>query len=353
MKNAVRPSLFINGDFRAGIVVEQRNGHYIPKGGTYYTDAACTTVGGVMGGNYNVVPADDTTYKYTQNNGTILYFKAEDVVHGYAGGIYGVDMWKGVTGGTVEVDDDGIILNPERAANMGVYQRFENYLPAGVYTISAMFRDDCPAADCRADFVVTNASDTVFVDRIVTGTPGSIVSWTFTVAEGVTIRRAGVYTPTAYAPRYRALKLEPGDTQTLGHQDSSGSWVLNEVSKYVDTLAECQRYCWVVDFPVQYSGILAAGVIANAATTSRALVQPPVTMRMKPTASIVGSLQAYDIVGNKAYPITGLSVLPSGPDTDYLRLQVELSSYPTANVAMLWIQNRETLPAKIIFTADL
>lgn len=39
-----------------------------------------------------------------------------------------------------------------------------------------------------------------------------------------------------------AVKLELGSVQTLAHQDANGAWVLNEIPKFGDQLAECQRY---------------------------------------------------------------------------------------------------------------
>lgn len=40
----------------------------------------------------------------------------------------------------------------------------------------------------------------------------------------------------------KAVKLELGSQQTLAHQEN-GVWVLNEIPKFGDQLAECQRYC--------------------------------------------------------------------------------------------------------------
>ena len=40
---------------------------------------------------------------------------------------------------------------------------------------------------------------------------------------------------------YLAIKLELGSQQTLAHQEN-GVWVLNEIPKFSDQLAECQRY---------------------------------------------------------------------------------------------------------------
>ena len=51
----------------------------------------------------------------------------------------------------------------------------------------------------------------------------------------------------------RAVGLEPGPQQTLAHKEY-GDWVLNEIPKFGDQLAECQRYYYRVHY-VQYQTI--------------------------------------------------------------------------------------------------
>lgn len=65
---------------------------------------------------------------------------------------------------------------------------------------------------------------------------------TFTPAQSGMYRVAifnGDKTPDIFV---RAVGLEPGSQQTLAHKEY-GDWVLNEVPKFGDQLAECQRYC--------------------------------------------------------------------------------------------------------------
>lgn len=49
------------------------------------------------------------------------------------------------------------------------------------------------------------------------------------------------FTVTTQGKTIRAVKLELGTQQTLAHQEN-GKWVLNEIPKFGDQLAECQRY---------------------------------------------------------------------------------------------------------------
>lgn len=52
------------------------------------------------------------------------------------------------------------------------------------------------------------------------------------------------FTVTTQGKTIRAVKLELGTQQTLAHQEN-GVWVLNEIPKFGDQLAECLRYCRV------------------------------------------------------------------------------------------------------------
>lgn len=49
------------------------------------------------------------------------------------------------------------------------------------------------------------------------------------------------FTVTTQGKTIRAVKLELGTQQTIAHQEN-GKWVLNEIPKFGDQLAECQRY---------------------------------------------------------------------------------------------------------------
>lgn len=67
-------------------------------------------------------------------------------------------------------------------------------------------------------------------------------SWTFTVAPGEDIGQLGWWAEKAGERIVvRAVGLELGTQQTLAHQEY-GEWVLNEIPKFGDQLAECQRY---------------------------------------------------------------------------------------------------------------
>ena len=69
-----------------------------------------------------------------------------------------------------------------------------------------------------------------------------------------------------------AAKLEPGSQQTLAHKEY-GDWVLNEIPKFGDQLAECQRYCVAFN---KYDSFLPV-------ENNDFVVELPVPMRATPT----------------------------------------------------------------------
>lgn len=264
-----------------GNPVDQRGGHFIPKGGTHYTDAACTTVGGTMVNNYNVVPVSSTTYKYTQASGNILYFKAEDVVRGYVGAGYGLDRWT-ITGAssTIAITDGGITYQNTAATN-GVRQYIENpsKLSGGTITVSALL-----GVSNGTKVRVGYSDGTLHYGEW--GEDG-IITLTGQISENVQTLFCFVQCNViGKSPLIQAAKLEFGDTQTLAHQDAGGNWVLNEVPDYGEQLRRCQRY--FVRLGDDRAGRNCAAGFANCAnaTTGNAFISTPVSMRATPAISL-------------------------------------------------------------------
>lgn len=78
----------------------------------------------------------------------------------------------------------------------------------------------------------------------------------------------------------KAVKLELGSQQTLAHQEN-GVWVLNEIPKFGDQLAECQRYLipinnWTRVRTSYYSGtaLFFAVPIPSTMRTTPAILDP-------------------------------------------------------------------------------
>lgn len=79
----------------------------------------------------------------------------------------------------------------------------------------------------------------------------------------------------------RAVGLEPGPQQTLAHKEY-GDWVLNEIPKFGDQLAECQRYYYKENISIQ---------IANGSIQT---IFYPVEMRTVPSLSISNAALTLD-----------------------------------------------------------
>lgn len=86
--------------------------------------------------------------------------------------------------------------------------------------------------------------------------------------------------------KVRAVGLELGSQQTLAHKEY-GDWVLNEIPKFGDQLAECQRYQFI-NRGIQYSSI-GSGFV-DASGTKAKITAPISSMRTIPTIQFVGGI---------------------------------------------------------------
>ena len=105
------------------------------------------------------------------------------------------------------------------------------------------------------------------------------------------------FTVTTQGKTIRAVKLELGTQQTLAHQEN-GVWVLNEIPKFGDQLAECQRYaqngyCYTVVGQLTYAG-----------TSYIIPLRFPQDMRATPAIT----LKEISVFGWGNVPITGATV---------------------------------------------
>lgn len=113
-----------------------------------------------------------------------------------------------------------------------------------------------------------------------------MTTFTFTPAQSGMYRIAifnGDKTPDIFV---RAVGLEPGSQQTVAHKEY-GEWVLNEIPKFGDQLAECQRYQFI-NRGIQYSSI-GSGFV-DASGTKAKITAPISSMRTIPTIQFVGGI---------------------------------------------------------------
>ena len=127
----------------------------------------------------------------------------------------------------------------------------------------------------------------------------------------------------------KAAKLELGDTQTLAHQDSTGTWVLNEIPNYTEQLARCQRY--QLSLVSGESHFIANGV-AWGNTNNQAAIMIPIQVPMR-TAPALSSYSVYKLyVNGSEKSVTSLSVL-NLLETG-IRVRVEANSAFTAGATI-------------------
>ena len=217
------PNLLDNWYF--GNPVDQRNGYIIYEGANLYTDATCTTVTGqTTGGPYQAYPISSICVSFTTN--ATYYCKIGDagVVRGYAGfGGYAFDRWKINSDSIVSISVGGL------SVIKNIYQPLSSadFIFGQKYTMSALLTD------------------------------GRLGQLTFTLSRDVNINQdfdfgtfiiyrndLGPFWLGLYCPNEAiclAIKLELGSQQTLAHKEN-GVWVLNEIPKFGEQLAACQRY---------------------------------------------------------------------------------------------------------------
>lgn len=193
------------------------------------------------------------------------------------------------------------------------------------------------------------SKDDVYVDSF-TIYPNTVSKKTFTVptdATNITWTFAG--NAEGYV-RPIAVKLELGSEQTLAHQEN-GVWVLNEIPKFGDQLAECQRYAFSPLFEAYATAIICNLFVSSAANgVAWGEVTLPVSMRYKPVFS--GNASKFWIVaengGGASHP-TAITVI--GLSADKVMIKVE-GSYTANTQYILYVEDPFT-SADFLLSADL
>lgn len=90
--------------------------------------------------------------------------------------------------------------------------------------------------------------------------------------------------------KVRAVGLEPGPQQTLAHKEY-GDWVLNEIPKFGDQLAACQRYLFAANSNSYPYACVGSGFISSDGTEAVIIVPTPVSLRTLPVCEIKGVLR--------------------------------------------------------------
>lgn len=213
-----------------GNPVDQRGG-MIPKNTSVkvYYDVECTNYAGPVNYYPTLIRESNGNFRYDISDTSHYYIKAEDTMRGYGAPGYTIDRWKLDVGDGVTIDNGLNIIK----ANSYLGQYFDDFdkyigrqlvgsvlmgdgnLYTGTYVYNGILN--------QGQILFSNSRVGMYVKKL---------SDTLTQVEINTVLAN---------EKLRAVGLELGTQQTLAHKEN-GVWVLNEIPKFGDQLAECQRY---------------------------------------------------------------------------------------------------------------
>lgn len=230
----------------------------------------------------------------------------------YTAAGYTIDRWK-ATGASGVVVNDGYLTFSATTGSAWLMQRLE-FPVTGRLTLSALAKST--GTEGGGLSLRTGNADTNLIRKTIPISASyQLVTLTFDVKESTITndRLYAVFSGTmGTSVDILAVKLELGDAQTLAHQDANGEWVLNEIPKYSEQLAECQRYFQVIPFDSNYIMPVAAGN-RYSATAARIPLIFPQDFRIPPTMTIDSTI-ILNIVNSgaiKTVENSGISIVKS------------------------------------------
>lgn len=195
----------------------------------------------------------------------------------YAGAGYSIDRWKLFGDNVSATINGGVQCTASSFFYQVIEQQIMDALDGRAITLSALLKDNrLLYGTWTVDNSVTN-NTTIAENEIISlvRAPWAGNAW-------------GVYFKVADA--VVAVKLELGPQQTLAHKEY-GEWVLNEIPKLGDQLAECQRYLFAANGKNYPYGCVGSGFISSDGTEAVIIVPTPVSLRTLPVCEINGVLR--------------------------------------------------------------
>lgn len=218
--------------------VNQRNGYIVESGTAYYSNTALSTKAGTT---TEAMPANyvDSTYGTIVVNTKTYYVATAKLVRGYTGRGYTIDRWTSGGGAddkrVIRVTPSGLRVTTSNTINFIYDQKMEDevkeQLDGKTVTLSVLV-----SRYVKGNLVVQHGSTSKGTNKAglvsVTGTFSKDGSYSFRL-----------YNQNDTDFTILAVKMELGGQQTLAHQETDGSWVLNDPppNKALE-LAKCQRY---------------------------------------------------------------------------------------------------------------
>ena len=236
--SVVNPNILDNWYF--GNPINQRGGKIVPVGITYYSDTSLSAAAGTTTSPF-IATAVNSTYGSISVSGTTYYVTASDIVDGYIlepyTASYTFDRWKLSYHGAYVYAKNGCLQFYATAGNNELLQTIDSKLSGETIILSAIVNDILYCTDPATVPTSITGGDRIIATRAI---PNVGYIRIYQLASGNIACTIDTTTITNFT--VKAMKLELGDQQTLANQDSSGNWVLNEITDYGEQLARCQRY---------------------------------------------------------------------------------------------------------------
>lgn len=277
-------NMLVNYDFRAGCLVDQRQGYVVPPNLAYF-DLISNQQVGTTDKYYKVDSFTANGAPLITISGVQYYTAIATATRGYVDSGYGIDMFRQDQAACVSlIDDDGVTLI-HSAVGTTVFRWCFPAPTSGQYTASLLyFKSDGTLALLSRTFTATKGAP-IDIQEAIPGTEEYVFSPQITSegwAAGSANLRIFHVSATASGQQIKvvAAKWEQGDVSTLAHQDSAGNWVLNEAPSYADTLRACQRY--LIDLNPTNIAVPIIGSVVQDNSNMYIEIPVPATMRTTP-----------------------------------------------------------------------
>lgn len=246
------------------------------------------------------------------------------------------DMWElswtpGVSGSAEALQDGGVKVDSTTVSGFDpggvITNKFEGAIN-GTWTLSVYMKVDSLPAGSNIAIQVANDTKQSYPGYSITSETAKIGAYfIYTLTTDISgwedsdTMRVSVYNyggPAVFS--VKAVKLEPGKSQTRAYLKSDGTWELLQQpeSEYVTQLLKCQYYR--VNFGKSSTWESVGFGEATSETSIMVVVPIPVALRIKPTAMLTGTLNLRS--GNQVLECNSLFVDVFGPSTVLINASV-------------------------------
>lgn len=238
----------------------------------------------------------------------------------YAGNVYGIDRWRLDLGESVTIDN-GLNLVKANSYLGQYFDDFDKFVGRQLVG-SVLMSDGNLYTGTYIYNGILNQGQILFANSIIGMYIQKLASALTQVEFNTAIDTVKIL----------AAKLEPGSQQTLAHKEY-GDWVLNEIPKFGDHLAECQRYLFAARALSGFACI-GSGFISADGTEAIIVVPTPVSLRTYPVCTVNGTLRVDTSYG-ETVTVNSVSIFNAGNGSVCIHGAITGSATPKAPCYML------------------